>query len=301
TTDLISQSLQALLERLSPNSDPPAAVEPAPPATAPAPGAPGTLRPRIPCPALPDAYDGARSSGERFLQSCLTYIHLSRDAFDSDVLKIAWVLSYMKTGHASTYALRVFRRSGALVEQAAYPDGLQLCLTFRDGLHPALVKRIDNLAEGHPNNERIASWYEVARDQWQLMEIQRELRCPHSTLRPAPVSHFRHYPGLTPPAPAIPAARPLPPGIPMDVDAARQLQVAPLLCQRCKKSGHFARHCPLGLEVRYLSMAEQEELLLQLLVAKDAAGAPSLDDPAPELILGEANGCSSPPELEGDF
>ncbi|KAG6892289.1 hypothetical protein C0993_004216, partial [Termitomyces sp. T159_Od127] len=23
----------------------------------------------------------------------------------------------------------------ALVEQAAYPDGLQLCLTFRDGLH----------------------------------------------------------------------------------------------------------------------------------------------------------------------
>ncbi|KAG6859533.1 hypothetical protein C0995_007545 [Termitomyces sp. Mi166 len=114
TTDLISQSLQALLECLSPNSNPPAAVEPAPPATAPAPGAPETLQPWIPCLALPDAYDSARSGGERFLQSCLTYIHLSRDAFDSDVLKIAWVLSYMKTGHASTYALQVFRRSGGV-------------------------------------------------------------------------------------------------------------------------------------------------------------------------------------------
>ncbi|KAG6880542.1 hypothetical protein C0993_005861, partial [Termitomyces sp. T159_Od127] len=28
----------------------------------------------------------------------------------------------------------------ALVEQAAYPDGLQLCLMFRDGLHPTLME-----------------------------------------------------------------------------------------------------------------------------------------------------------------
>ncbi|KAG6858821.1 hypothetical protein C0995_013706 [Termitomyces sp. Mi166 len=46
---------------------------------------------------------------------------------------------------------------------------------------------------------------------------------------------------------------------------------------------------------------EQEELLLQLLAAKDAAGAPSLDNPVLELTLEEANGCFSSPELEGDF
>ncbi|KAG6898825.1 hypothetical protein C0993_003890 [Termitomyces sp. T159_Od127] len=45
----------------------------------------------------------------------------------------------------------------ALVEQAAYPDGLQLCLTFQDGLHPTLMERIDNLAKGHPDNKQIAS------------------------------------------------------------------------------------------------------------------------------------------------
>ncbi|KAG5348956.1 hypothetical protein C0989_006917, partial [Termitomyces sp. Mn162] len=47
----------------------------------------------------------------------------------------------------------------ALVKQAAYPDGLQVCLTFQDGLHPTLVEHIDNLVEGCPNNEKIALWY----------------------------------------------------------------------------------------------------------------------------------------------
>ncbi|KAG6867157.1 hypothetical protein C0993_006178 [Termitomyces sp. T159_Od127] len=62
-----------------------------------------------------------------------------------------------------------------LVKQAAYPNGLQLCLTFQDGLHPTLMEHIDNLAKDHPDNEQVASWYKVAQDQWQLMEIQQEL------------------------------------------------------------------------------------------------------------------------------
>ncbi|KAG5349886.1 hypothetical protein C0989_001393, partial [Termitomyces sp. Mn162] len=44
----------------------------------------------------------------------------------------------------------------ALVKQATYPNGLQLCLTFWDGLHSALVECIDNLAEDCPDNEKIA-------------------------------------------------------------------------------------------------------------------------------------------------
>ncbi|KAG5730314.1 hypothetical protein E4T56_gene10526 [Termitomyces sp. T112] len=47
---------------------------------------------------------------------------------------------------------------------------------------------------------------------------------------------------------AIPAAHPLLLGIPMDMDAARQLHTALLLCQRCQKPEHFAWHYPLGLE-----------------------------------------------------
>ncbi|KAG5349906.1 hypothetical protein C0989_001316 [Termitomyces sp. Mn162] len=102
-------------------------------------------------------------------------------------------------------------------------------------------------------------------------------------------------------APAAPATHPLPPGIPMDVDVAHQLCTALLLCQRCKKPGHFARHCLLGLEVCYVSIAEQEELLLQLLAAKDTAGALLLDELKPELTPEKDDMCSSPLEFEGDF
>ena len=52
-----------------------------------------------------------------------------------------------------------------LVEQAGYPDGLQLCLTFQEGLQSTLMERIDNLTEGCPANNQVDSWYQVARDQ----------------------------------------------------------------------------------------------------------------------------------------
>ncbi|KAG6899634.1 hypothetical protein C0993_008447 [Termitomyces sp. T159_Od127] len=45
----------------------------------------------------------------------------------------------------------------ALVKQAAYPDSLQLCLTFWNGLHPTLMEHIDNFAEGHSNDEQMVS------------------------------------------------------------------------------------------------------------------------------------------------
>ncbi|KAG6858796.1 hypothetical protein C0995_013844 [Termitomyces sp. Mi166 len=79
----------------------------------------------------------------------------------------------------------------ALAEQAGYPDGLQLCLTFCEGLHPTLMECIDNLAEGHPDNS-IATWYKVAHDQWQLMELKHELQFTH------PLSTV-HASSITPP------------------------------------------------------------------------------------------------------
>ncbi|KAG6875009.1 hypothetical protein C0993_011211 [Termitomyces sp. T159_Od127] len=97
----------------------------------------------------------------------------------------------------------------ALVEQAAYPDGLQLCLMFWDGLHSALMERIDNFAKGRPDDKQIAFWYKVAWDQWQLMEIWRELCWAH----PAPCSTsmvtLRH-PALPHLGPALALATPAP-------------------------------------------------------------------------------------------
>ncbi|KAG6863484.1 hypothetical protein C0993_011328, partial [Termitomyces sp. T159_Od127] len=102
------------------------------------------------------------------------------------------------------------------------------------------------------------------------------------------LQHLAPLHSVPAPTPATSTPQPLPLGISMDVDVAWQHHPTPLLCQQCKKPGHFAWHCPLGLEVCYLSTVEQEELLLQLLAAKDTAKAPSLDKPALKLAQEES-------------
>ncbi|KAG5333588.1 hypothetical protein C0989_005284 [Termitomyces sp. Mn162] len=138
TTEAVSLSLQALLEclPLAPTTPPmpPADAEwfvsaPSSGFLAPAAaewfasasglGFPASHS-KLPCPALPDIHDGDCKAGERFLQSCITYIQLSGEAFAFYALKIAWVLSYMKMGRASTYALRIFRHPGGVESFASW-------------------------------------------------------------------------------------------------------------------------------------------------------------------------------------
>ncbi|KAG6878819.1 hypothetical protein C0992_007440 [Termitomyces sp. T32_za158] len=124
------------------------------------------------------------------------------------------------------------------------------------------MDRIDNLAERRLADDQVDSWYRVAWDQWQLMELKRDLcraAAPTSTACPPfPAQRFRMLPA-TESLPAAPPVCPLihpvlPPGVPMDVDASHQC-----------------------LEVRFLAPEEQEELLLQLLAAQDSTGIPSPD------------------------
>ena len=57
-----------------------------------------------------------------------------------------------------------------------------------------------------------------------------------------------------------------------------------------------------GLEVWYLSSVEQEELLMQLLTAKDAVGMPSPDTAMMESPLVEVVNIAVPlPKAEEDF
>ncbi|KAG5348969.1 hypothetical protein C0989_006830 [Termitomyces sp. Mn162] len=198
---------------------------------------------KLPCPTLPDVYDGDCKAGEHFLQSCITYIQLSSEAFTLDALKVAWVLSYMK-------------------------------------------------AERCPDDEHVNTWYKVAHEQWQLMELQHELWWMQPSAFPFSHGGFNpQAPSSTPAlaSPQVAAAPPFMPyaaslhsllqEVPMDVDASCQWSSTPLLCQCCGKAGHFACYCPQGLEVCYLSALEQKELLIQLLAAQDATGTPSLDAP----------------------
>ena len=70
----------------------------------------------------------------------------------------------------------------------------------------------------------------------------------------------------------------------------------------CRKPGYFVHYYLQGLEVQYLLPAEQEELLMQLLAAKDATGTPSPDTATSESSLAEVVNAAVPlSEAEEDF
>ncbi|KAG5334849.1 hypothetical protein C0989_002789 [Termitomyces sp. Mn162] len=90
TTEAVSLSLQALLEHLTltltPPHGPPAAAGRFSSGSRSEGLAPSS---KLPHTAFPDIFDEGCKVGEHFLQSCITFIQLSGEAFASDTLKIA--------------------------------------------------------------------------------------------------------------------------------------------------------------------------------------------------------------------
>lgn len=64
---------------------------------------------RIARPSTPLEFDGDRSKGLAFLNSCQIYIRLCADEFPDDQTKIIWAMSYMKTGRAQKWTARIYR------------------------------------------------------------------------------------------------------------------------------------------------------------------------------------------------
>ena len=62
---------------------------------------------RTACPAAPD-FDGDRTKGTAFLNSCQTYIQLCPKEFPDDQVKIVWAMSYMKSGYAQKWTAHIF-------------------------------------------------------------------------------------------------------------------------------------------------------------------------------------------------
>ena len=60
-------------------------------------------------PSPPSDFDGTRSKGRAFLNSCDLYVNLVPHQFSTDEKAILWAISYMKTGRAALFAERVVR------------------------------------------------------------------------------------------------------------------------------------------------------------------------------------------------
>jgi hypothetical protein len=60
-------------------------------------------------PSPPPEFDGERSKGLAFLNSCQTYIRLCPQEFPDEQVKIMWAMSFMKSGRAQKWTARIFR------------------------------------------------------------------------------------------------------------------------------------------------------------------------------------------------
>jgi hypothetical protein len=69
----------------------------------------GTGTPRAVRPVSPPDFNGDRTKGIGFLNSCQTYLHLCPGEFRDEQTKIVWAMSYMKTSRAQKWTARVFR------------------------------------------------------------------------------------------------------------------------------------------------------------------------------------------------
>jgi len=103
--EVTQQSFRTLLDRLGPA---PALNVQAPfrPAS-PIPTSASRKKPSLK-PSPPLDFDGDRSAGKAFLTSCRTYIRLRSEAFDDDLVKVVWAMSYMNSGRAGRWATREF-------------------------------------------------------------------------------------------------------------------------------------------------------------------------------------------------
>jgi hypothetical protein len=169
-----------------------------------------------------------------------------------------------------------------LVDLSGYTDNIAIVIKFRRGLSPAIQDRVAESGTDRPGDADPAAWYRIARryDQNRLANeafhsssTRRMASSTTTTASNAPVPRF-----ATPLTSAVPPTashfprpppRPLPPGIPMDIDSSKAKQT-PQTCYRCGQAGHVLRDCPRRFNVRHMSNDEREDLLMNLLAEKDA-------------------------------
>jgi len=61
-------------------------------------------------PSFPPDFSGDQAAGKAFLTSCRNYIRLCPEAFEDDLTKIVWAMSYMKTGRANRWVICKFKQ-----------------------------------------------------------------------------------------------------------------------------------------------------------------------------------------------
>jgi hypothetical protein len=212
---------------------------------------------------------------------------------DCPVFRIAFIENFLPANKSTAAILRLEsnhfyqgRRTvdefKALVRRSRYKEKLGIVIKFRRGLNHKIHDKITESGPLRPDDEQPNLWYKAAQllDQNRLANdvfhgtTPRRTTIPPQATAPPARGSFVHFSLPAPAAAGLPQRPPIhspfpnAPFAPPAHDVTRDKPAA-LTCYRCGEPGHTSRECPHRIDVCALTAIECEELMQDLLAAKD--------------------------------
>ena len=130
-------------------------------------------------------------------------------------------------------------------------NDVALVNSFQKGLNQALVDKIYNLPEMPSTLSGWIHWATKLDRQWRQREARKKMTTSSTSQKASPASQKPYKSPVSTQTISVPSGSKVNQQldvVPMEIDSGWR-KVKPIICYKCRKSGHMARHCPSTVDI----------------------------------------------------